>query len=149
MQFQTDIKGLDAYKKKLAQLANLSELQLIEAVARPIENATQDALENETDPWGNAWVNQDSPTYNHLNKTNSMHSSLHSTVNSKREAVVGMNAVSKDGYNYPAVQQFGTKDKKVPARSFFPIDLDGNLAPDVESEIEENLNDLLESIFND
>lgn len=147
MQFDVNITGLDAYKKKLTEIAKLSEVQLIEVVARPIENSVQDAFESETDAWGNPWVNQDSKTYNHLNKTDSMHGSLHSKVNSKREAVVGINAVSESGYNYPAVQQFGTKDEKVPARPFFPIDLDGNLAPDVEQDIEEGLNDLLESVF--
>ncbi len=147
MKLNIDVKGLKQLKTKLKDLEKLNSSELLEAVARPIENATQEAFANETDPWGVSWVNQDSPTYNHLNQTDSMHGSLHSIVNSKKEVIVGVNAVSKDGYNYPAVQQFGTKDERVPARPFLPVDIKGNLAPEVLKDIKESLKEVLEEKF--
>jgi phage gpG-like protein len=65
----------------------------------------------------------------------------HST---RTEAVVGTNANNK-GYDYPAVHQFGTKDKKTPARTFMPFDIKGKLYDDVEKELEEIVVDFLEN----
>lgn len=149
MQLNIDLKGVEELNKKMKTLASLDENDLLEGVANPIENSVRDSFANETDPWGNAWVKQDSPTYNHLDsESHNMQGSLHSKVN-KGNVSVGFNAVSEDGYNYPAVQQFGSKKESgrgsnIPARAFMPVDIDGNLEPSVEAEIIESVTDLIE-----
>lgn len=161
MQVKIDIKGMKQFQNSLEKIAKLSEADLLMTVARPIENSVKESFENETDPWGNAWVNQDSPTFFHLdsgqnpkkkNNRGHMKESLHSKVNSAREVTVGINVQSENGYDYSAIQQFGSKKSSgrgsgIPARPFFPIDLNGNLAPDVERDIKEGLNLMLEGIF--
>ncbi len=52
-----------------------------------------------------------------------------------RSASVGFNVVSEKGYPYPEVHQYGTKDGKLKARPFLPMDEDGELARHVEEEI--------------
>lgn len=148
MQFKADLKGLEPLEKKLKYLSDITEDELLEGVAKPIMSATIESFANETDPWGNPWVKQDSPTYNHLDRTDNMKSSLSSKV-SKGSVHVGLGAVSKDGYNYPAVQQFGSKKESgrgsnIPARAFMPVDIDGNLEPSVEADVIESVTDLIE-----
>jgi len=55
---------------------------------------------------------------------------------------VGVYADSK-GYLYPVVHQFGSKDGKIPARPFMPIDNDGELYGDVKEELIDLLKDFL------
>jgi phage gpG-like protein len=56
---------------------------------------------------------------------------------------VGVNAYSKGDYPYPVVHQFGSKDGKIPARRFMPIDSDGELDDGVKEEILDLLEDFL------
>ena len=144
MQLKVDLTGVKELNKKLKDLSNLSENDFLEGVGNPIQNSIRDSFENETDPWGNAWVNKDSKTYHHLDSTShNMQGSLHSKVN-KSSVSVGFNAVSAQGYNYPAVHQFGTKDGKIPARPFMPVDINGNLEPRVQADIIKSVGDLIE-----
>ncbi|WP_324171996.1 phage virion morphogenesis protein [Sulfurimonas sp.] len=160
MQVKIDVKGMKQFQNKLNEIAKLSELQLLECVSSPIMEATQIAFETETDPWGNPWENTQSKTFHHLDSAENPHNSndtgmrndLHATVNSKKEVVVGFSVVSDGGYAYPAVHQFGSKKSSgrgsgIVARPFLPVDIDGNLAPEVKKDIEKNLNSLLESVF--
>jgi len=154
--------GFDETGKALDKLAYLETKELLEAVANPIENATKEAFQTETDPWGTPWVNQTSKTYNHLqskfdpdpkkrDKGADMFGSLYSIVTGE-SARVGTNAVSEDGYLYPAVHQFGSKKSKgpganIPKRAFLPIDENEELAPDVENEVDEVLDMFLEDLW--
>ena len=129
MQLNITVTGVKELEKKLKTLSQLDEKALLEGVANPIENSIRDSFENEKDPWGKSWVKKDSPTYNRLYKTGNMQGSLHSKVN-KKSVIVGFNALSKKGFNYPAVHQFGTKKSKsegrgIPARAFMPVDKNG------------------------
>jgi phage virion morphogenesis protein len=57
-------------------------------------------------------------------------------------ALVGTNAQSEKGFNYPEVQQFGTKDKKIPARPWLGLDdkAKNDIENVVKNEIERVLN---------
>jgi phage gpG-like protein len=130
---------------KLQQLQNkLNDNELLEIIARPIENTTRDSFASETDPWGKPWVNQDSPTYHHLDSTShNMQGSLHSKVNRDKSVEVGFNAISKDGFPYPAVHQFGSKDGRIPQRAFMPVDSDGKLETGLKKDILEDIEEWL------
>ncbi len=60
------------------------------------------------------------------------------------KAIVGLNAVSDDGYTYPAVHQFGSN--KVPARPFLPFDEDKKLHSEAEEEIIRIVKEFLEEV---
>ena len=149
MQLKLDLKGIETLNQKIKTLASLDEKALLEGVANPIENSIRDSFENKKDPWGKSWVKKDSPTYHHLDsESHNLQGSLHSKIN-KTNVTVGFNAVSKDGYNYPAVHQFGSvkssgRGSNIPARPFMPVDINGNLEPKVEDEIIESVTDLIE-----
>lgn len=48
-------------------------------------------------------------------------------------AVIGVNAISEQGYNYPAVHQYGTNDGKIVAREFLPFDANGDITDELKS----------------
>ena len=154
MQLKVDLTGIKELQKKLKDLSNLSENDLLENVAYPVMEATEKSFERETDPWGKAWVNKDSKTFHHLDsmqnpnpkaraESGDMKGSLHSTVN-KGSVYIGFPNVSQGGFAYPMVHQFGTKDGKIPARPFMPVDINGNLEPRVQADIMQSVGDLIE-----
>ncbi len=60
------------------------------------------------------------------------------------KAIVGLNAVSDDGYTYPAVHHFGSN--KVPARPFLPFNEDKKLHSEAEEEIIRIVKEFLEEL---
>ena len=104
---------------------------LFEALANELYTLAEYALEHEQDPDGGAWRPLAPATRAQKLKRHGLARRLHEsgelrlrldTESDRQSATVGTNIVSQTGYPYPAVQQFGTNDGRVPARPFLPFD---------------------------
>jgi phage virion morphogenesis protein len=154
MQVTMTIDDLPSVKKKLEDIAsNITDTKpLMQELANHLYNISRDSFDDEKSPDGRKWspLSESTKKYKSTSKMLYKDGDLqdkfiyHST---RTEAVVGTNANNK-GYNYPAVHQFGTKDKKTPDRAFMPIDLNGKLYDGVESELEEIVVNFIESAVN-
>jgi phage virion morphogenesis protein len=154
MQVTLEILELPGVKRKLEEIGQhiSNTAPLMKEMGNYLYNITRDSFDNEKDPNGRDW----SPI-----KTNAYQSKYYSKMlyqegdlqdkfiyqTSKSEVVIGTNA-NNNGYLYPAVHQFGTKDGKIQARAFMPITLDGKLYDDVEKELEEIVIDFVENGIN-
>lgn len=151
MQVTMTIDDLPSVKKKLEDTAsNITDTKpLMQELANHLYNISRDSFDDEKSPDSRKWspLSESTKKYKSTSKMLYKDGDLqdkfiyHST---RTEAVVGTNANNK-GYNYPAVHQFGTKDKKTPARTFMPFDIKGKLYDDVEKELEEIVVDFLEN----
>ena len=99
---------------------------LFAALANELYTLAEFALENEQDPDGRAWRPLAPATRARKLKRHGFIRKLHEsgelrerldTESDRQSATVGTNIVSKTGYPYPAVQQFGTQDGQIPAPS--------------------------------
>lgn len=115
-------------------------------------NTMEDSFDNEQSPDGTPWHPLKESTKRSKAKRGehkmlqSKDSNMYESINSQADAhsvIAGVNAFSKDGYPYPLVHQFGSKDGTIVARSFAPITKDGNLTRGVEEEIYSILEDYL------
>ena len=99
---------------------------LFAALANELYTLAEFALENEQDPDGGAPATRARKLKRHgfirkLHESGELRERL-DTESDRQSATVGTNIVSKTGYPYPAVQQFGTQDGQIPARPFLPFD---------------------------
>lgn len=124
---------------------------LMKEIGNYLYNITRDSFDEEKDPNGRNW----SPLSNATTKSKTTSKMLYQEGDlqdkfiyevSKNEIVIGTNA-NYNGYSYPSVHQFGTKDGKTPARAFMPITLDGKLYDDVENELGEIVVEFIESVL--
>ena len=125
--------NIDAVLGEVARLRAKGEDlgPLFEALANELYTLAEYALEHEQDPDGGAWRPLAPATRARKLKRHGLARRLHEsgelrerleTESDRQSATVGTNSVSKTGYPYPAVQQFGTEDGRVPARPFLPFD---------------------------
>ena len=153
------VENLEEVQQMLAELAErLEDLRpaLLEA-AQVIQNSTEEAFESGVSPWGKTWTPLASSTLDAkgasalnplstgkmLYESGRLRESLYISVGMDARSVeVGVNAHAK-GYPYPAVHQFGTRDAKVPARPFLPMDSSGELERGVSEEILEAFQEYL------
>lgn len=155
MQVSMKIDNLPGVKRKLDETRqNISDTEpLMNKLGNYFEAMTQDSFDNKKSPDGRKWDPLSNATIQAKKKkgkttTRILYQSgelqdkfiYHST---RDELVVGTNANHK-GYDYPAVHQFGTKDKKTPARTFMPFDINGELYDNVENDLVEIVVDFLE-----
>ncbi len=122
-------------------------------IANLLENTVEEAFEQKVDPMtGTPWQALEDITIKRKQSKNykdpsrplfasgEMQGSLLPEHDST-SATIGLNVKSAKGYPYPIVHQYGTtkagrsKNITIPARPFFPIDDDNNLARHVEDEI--------------
>ncbi len=154
MQTRANTEALEKELDKLLQQGKNLEPVMAE-IANLLQNTVEEAFEQKVDPiTGTPWQALSPITVESKRKKGNtdpnrplfgdgtMQQSLSSDSDSS-SAEVGFNAVSAKGYPYPIVHQYGTKDNKIVARRFLPVDDDGNLARHVEDEIM----DILEGHF--
>lgn len=150
MQVTMTIDDLPSVKKKLEDIAsNITDTKpLMQELGNHLYNISRDSFDNQKDPNGRTW----SPLSDSTKKYKKTSKLLYASGDlqdkfifkaSKNEAVVGTNSNYK-GYDYPSVHQFGTKDKKTPARTFMPFDINGELYDNVENDLVEIVVDFLE-----
>ncbi|WP_455756489.1 phage virion morphogenesis protein [Sulfurimonas sp.] len=139
---QIETIGLDDIRDDLKAIEDKTEdiKPLLKELANHLTNTIEESFEDETSPDGTKWTpikfrkGDHSPSkilYDHGHMQNSLHSRVY-----KQSLTIGVNATA-DGYQYPLVHQFGTKDKKIEARPFMPIKLDGSLYDNTEKELGE------------
>ena len=132
MRFKSQ-NNIDAVLGEVARLRTKGEDlgPLFLALANELYTLAEYALEHEQDPDGRAWRPLAPATRARKLKRHGLARRLHEsgelrlrldTESDRHSATVGTNITSKTGYPYPAVQQFGTDDGRVPARPFLPFD---------------------------
>ncbi|MDR0665250.1 MAG: phage virion morphogenesis protein [Helicobacteraceae bacterium] len=150
-----EIQGMDRLRRTLAELIKVTNANAIAArITSVIGNATRRALTKEASPFTGAKWKRLNPEYaRHKKKKYGKKKILERGGNLKKiisrkvgegERVIGTTAMSAKGYPYPAVHQYGSvKNSLIPARPFFPIDEDGDLAANTAREIDEDLQGIL------
>jgi phage virion morphogenesis protein len=126
----------DAELRKL--LDKLSDASLLNGIAKEaahiVESITVDALEAERSPDGSGWApyagepgeyaalkQRQGKSPKMLEAWRNMRLSLRVEDSDGATSSVALNAVSEDGYPYPAAHQFGAPKVNIPARPFLPI----------------------------
>ncbi|EAH9150333.1 hypothetical protein C5O32_06890 [Campylobacter jejuni] len=149
------LNGLESLLKKCENLEDdKKQIILREIFAEKLLKESKENLEKEQDSFGKKWAPLKQSTLKsrkaqkimHTKKlfaTGSMQSSLHSGVENDK-AYVALNATYK-GFAYASVHQFGSK--KVEARAFLPIDNKLNINTRVAKEMEEEVKDMLWTLF--
>lgn len=109
-----------------------------------LTNTMEESFDNEQSPDGTPWHPLKESTKRYKAKhggskiLQSKDSNMYESINSQADehsVIAGVNAFSKDGYPYPLVHHFGSKNGNIVARSFFPITKEGNLTHGIEEEI--------------
>ncbi|ODS24185.1 hypothetical protein AB835_04715 [Candidatus Endobugula sertula] len=126
--------NIDEILKQIAQIeARADDLRpVFDEIANHLYNLTEEALESETSPDGTPWEPLSPITIERKGHDRMLEDQrdLRESIgydSDHEPATVGVNALSKTGYPYPAVQQEGTENGHVPARPYFPFDEDGDL----------------------
>ncbi|NOQ30010.1 MAG: phage virion morphogenesis protein [Helicobacteraceae bacterium] len=137
-----DPTGLDEIQDTLKSLENKTDdiKPLLKELANHLYNGVKYNFENQVTPDGESWTpikfrkTDNTPSkilYDHGHMQKTLYAKTY-----KHSLTLGINATS-NGYAYPLVHQFGTKDKTTPARAFMPIKLNGSLYDGVEKELDE------------
>jgi len=148
MQVSIEVKGIEELNARLKYLKELGEdtAPLMAELANHLYNVIDTSFEKEQTPDGISWnpINPrkgDKHPEKKLYDEGVMQGSLSQDSNSD-EAIVGLNATA-NGYPYPIVHQFGTKDGTIEARAFMPIHEDGTIYGDTLKELEEIAEDYI------
>lgn len=158
MQVTLQVLELPGVKRKLEEIGQhiSNTTPLMKEMGNYLYNITRDSFNEEKDPKGRSWTPLSPTTVQRKIEDGKPSRILYEDGDlqdkfiyqaTKDEIVLGTNA-NYNGYSYPTVHQFGTKDGKTPARAFMPITLDGRLYDDVEKELEEIVIDFIESGIN-
>ncbi len=154
MQVVLELQELESLKDKLKDFNTNIQIKepLLRELGNYLYNSARDSFEKEQDWNGKVWSPLSSTTYLLKQKKGKPDKKLFFdgslqdkfiTQYTSNSVSVGTNATTKDGFLYPTVMQFGTKNagrnKKVtiPDRPFLPINLDGSLYKGVENELME------------
>lgn len=140
LQLESNIDDVILYIEKLHKRGQ-DLAPLFAEIANELSNRAETAFEDEISAFdGEDWAELATSTIKQkkgrgrkLQHTGHMKDNLH-VEHDADSAVIGLNAVSKDGYTYPAVHQFGTDDGKVPARPFLPFE-DGDISDDLRDDL--------------
>ena len=138
-----EVKGLEELQTKLKSLQNIDKKAkpLMQTLGNILQNEIEASFENESSPFGQKWQALKPSTIRQKQKLGKSSNILRSDGNladkwivkadDKRAAV--SNNTNKNGFAYGLVHQFGTnkggrsKNVKIPARPFLPVDRSGNL----------------------
>ncbi|WP_419782357.1 phage virion morphogenesis protein [Malaciobacter marinus] len=139
----TGIQNLENTLKDLQNKGSNTE-PLMAELANHLYNITKESFEKEQTPDGISWTpikprKGDRSPDKILKDEGDMQESI-SAFSSQDEAGIGLNATS-NGYPYPIVHQFGSKDGTIVSRAFLPIDGNEKLYDGVSAELEEIIED--------
>ena len=138
-----EVKGLEELQTKLKSLQNIEKKTkpLMQTLGNILQNEIEDSFENESSPFGQKWQALKPSTIRQKQKLGKSSNILRSDGNladkwivkaDDKKATVSNNT-NKNGFAYGLVHQFGTnkvgrsKNIKIPARPFLPVDRSGNL----------------------
>ena len=138
-----EVKGLEELQTKLKSLQNIDKKTkpLMQTLGNILQNEIEAGFENESSPFGQKWQALKPSTIRQKQKLGKSSNILRSDGNladkwiveaDDKKATVSNNT-NKNGFAYGLVHQFGTnkagrsKNVKIPARPFLPVDRSGNL----------------------
>lgn len=138
-----EIKGLKKLQNKLESLQSIENKTkpLMQTLGNILQNEIEASFENESSPFGQKWQALKPNTIRQKQKLGKSSNILRSDGNladkwivkaDDKKATVSNNT-NKNGFAYGLVHQFGTnkagrsKNVKIPARPFLPVDRSGNL----------------------
>lgn len=138
-----EVKGLEELQTKLKSLQNIDKKTkpLMQTLGNILQNEIEASFENESSPFGQKWQALKPNTIRQKQKLGKSSNILRSDGNladkwiveaDDKKATVSNNT-NKNGFAYGLVHQFGTnkagrsKNVKIPARPFLPVDRSGNL----------------------
>ncbi|WP_169753472.1 phage virion morphogenesis protein [Campylobacter mucosalis] len=150
-----EVKGLKKLQAKLRNLQNIEHrtAPLMTQLGEILKNSIEDSFENETSPFGKRWKPLSKSTLKNKLKKGESERILRregnladrwllKTTNTK--ASVSNNASYK-GFAYGLIHQFGSnkagrsRNIKIRARPFLPVDKSGKLAKIVKLEVENEI----------
>lgn len=138
-----EVKGLEELQTKLKSLQNIDKKTkpLMQTLGNILQNEIEASFENESSPFGQKWQALKPSTIRQKQKLGKSSNILRSDGNLADKWIVKAedkratvsNNTNKNGFAYGLVHQFGTnkagrsKNVKIPARPFLPVDRSGNL----------------------
>ena len=146
-----EVKGLEELQTKLKSLQNIDKKAkpLMQTLGNILQNEIEASFENESSPFGQKWQALKPSTIRQKQKLGKSSNILRSDGNladkwivkaDDKKATVSNN-IKKNGFAYGLVHQFGTnkagrsKNVRIAARPFLPVDKNRNLPKDLEDVI--------------
>ena len=146
-----EVKGLEELQTKLKSMQNIDKKTkpLMQTLGNILQNEIEDSFENESSPFGQKWQALKPSTIRQKQKLGKSSNILRSDGNladkwivkaDDKKATVSNN-IKKNGFAYGLVHQFGTnkagrsKNVRIAARPFLPVDKNRNLPKDLEDVI--------------
>lgn len=143
-----EVKGLEELQTKLKSLQNIDKKTkpLMQTLGNILQNEIEASFENESSPFGQKWQALKPSTIRQKQKLGKSSNILRSDGNladkwivkaDDKKATVSNNT-NKNGFAYGLVHQFGSnkigrsRNIKIPARAFLPVDKNRNLPKDLE-----------------
>lgn len=157
-----EVKGLEKLQVKLKNLQNLQHrtAPLMTQLGEIVKNSVEDSFESETSPFGERWKPLSKSTLQNKLKKGKSERILRSSGDladkwliktSDNESKIFNNSNTK-GFAYGLTHQFGTaqagrsRNVKISARPFLPVDKSGKLAKDVKREIKAEVISFIKNI---
>ena len=138
-----EVKGLEELQTKLKSLQNIEKKTkpLMQTLGNILQNEIEASFENDSSPFGQTWQALKPSTIRQKQKLGKSSNILRSDghladkwiVKTDDKKATVSNNTNKNGFAYGLVHQFGTnkagrsKNVKIPARPFLPVDRSGNL----------------------
>ena len=158
-----EIKGLEKLQNKLESLQSIENKTkpLMQTLGNILQNKIEDSFENESSPFGQKWQALKPSTIKQKQRRGKSLNILRSDGNladrwivkaDDKKATVSNNT-NKNGFAYGLVHQFGTnkagrsKNIKMPARPFLPVDKSGNLPSRVKDVVKKVVIKFVEDSF--
>lgn len=148
-----EVKGLEELQTKLKSLQNIDKKTkpLMQTLGNILQNEIEASFENESSPFGQKWQALKPSTIRQKQKLGKSSNILRSDGNladkwivkaDDKKATVSNNT-NKNGFVYGLVHQFGTnkagrsKNVRIAARPFLPVDKSGHLPNRTKQAIED------------
>ncbi|WP_103640423.1 phage virion morphogenesis protein [Campylobacter concisus] len=148
-----EVKGLEELQMKLKSLQNIEKKTkpLMQTLGNILQNEIEASFENESSPFGQKWQALKPSTIRQKQKLGKSSNILRSDGNladkwivkaDDKKATVSNNT-NKNGFVYGLVHQFGTnkagrsKNVRIAARPFLPVDKSGHLPNRTKQAIED------------
>ena len=148
-----EVKGLEELQAKLKSLQNIEKKTkpLMQTLGNILQNEIEASFENESSPFGQKWQALKPSTIRQKQKLGKSSNILRSDGNladkwivkaDDKKATVSNNT-NKNGFVYGLVHQFGTnkagrsKNVRIAARPFLPVDKSGHLPNRTKQAIED------------
>lgn len=158
-----EVKGLEELQTKLKSLQNIDKKTkpLMQTLGNILQNEIEASFKNESSPFGQKWQALKPSTIRQKQKLGKSSNILRSDGNLADKWIVKVddkratvsNNTNKNGFPYGLVHQFGTnkagrsKNVKISARPFLPVDRNGKLPSRTENIIKTKIINFIERIF--